>query len=63
MDSTGGISYYLNKQTLDAVKCVTGGNFVCHWDSAQVHPAFNTVQLVQCKIQLHFSSMPGNSPE
>jgi len=62
MDSIAGISYYLNK-----CRCyyrVVYNNFVIQQDSAPVHLALDTVQLLQCKT-LNFLSpelWPRNSP-
>jgi len=50
MDSIAGISYHRNKCNNQVVY-----NFVFQQDSALVNLAFNTVQLLQCKI-LNFLS-------
>jgi len=42
---------------LDAIKCIADDSTIFQQDTALVHPAFNTVQLVQCKtLKLPFSS-------
>ena len=47
----------LSQQMLDAIKCIADDSTIFQQDTALVHPAFNTVQLVQCKtLKLPFSS-------
>jgi len=55
----------LSQQMSDAIKQFVDDNFVLQQDSASVHPALNTVQLLQCKT-LNFLSpqlQSHNSPQ
>jgi len=59
MDISAGISYYLNK----IVRCylrVVDDNFVFRQVSAPVHIAFNSVQLLQCKLSTSFFLIYGS---
>ena len=45
MDSYNGLSILLSQQTLDAIKHIADDSFFFQEDSAQMHCAYNTVQL------------------
>jgi len=55
----------LSQQMLDAIKLIVDNNFVLQQDSAPVHLAFNTVQLLQCETLnfLALELLTHNSPE
>jgi len=50
---------------LDAIKYAVHDNIAFHQDTALVHLAFNSVQLLQCKTVNFLSSelWPSNSPK
>ena len=59
------LGYLAISTNISCYCCVIYNNFVFQQDSAQVHLAFNTVQLLQCK-PLNFLSpelRPNNTPE